>query len=274
MSANHEISRIYDISLSDIKISGDNVRLTDPEKDLDQLAASIAIHGLLQPVVLEGEYGKPPYKLISGQRRFLAHERILKKEKILAVFAGTLTRTEAIIRSLVENLQRAELEYGDTSRAVTELFNELGTIDAVQESTGLSKKRIKDHLLIEARASTKMKSLLHEGKVSPADVKRALQAAQDDIQKAEELLDLIIAYSPTAHVKRRLIHYGNTSPAASAVEIFENAVKPHVEQKIVISISDELRGALEKATRSMEMEPSDLAEKVLSEWLKDQGFAV
>jgi len=68
------LDTIYEIPLRDIKISDNNVRLHDPGKDLEELAASIKRHGLLQPVVLLGDYGKPPYKLISGQRRFLAHQ--------------------------------------------------------------------------------------------------------------------------------------------------------------------------------------------------------
>src|SRR4051794_31398658 len=115
------ISEIFDIQLKDINIGDHNVRLTNPEKDLDQLAASIKQQGLLQPIVLEGEHGHPPYQLVSGQRRLLAHEKFLDAKSIRAVFVGKISRTEAIIRSLVENLQRSDLEFRDTARAVTEL---------------------------------------------------------------------------------------------------------------------------------------------------------
>jgi ParB family chromosome partitioning protein len=90
------------------------------------LAASIEKHGLLQPVVLMGKYGKPPYELISGQRRLLAHQRILKRSDIRAVFIGNLSNTDAVVRSLVENMQRLELEYADTAKAVTYLYEKYG----------------------------------------------------------------------------------------------------------------------------------------------------
>src|SRR5262245_19869685 len=109
------LETIYEVSLDEIEVSDDNVRLSDAMKDLDELAASIKRHGLLQPVVLLGQYGKPPYGLISGQRRFLAHKQILRTKKIRAVFAGNLSKTEAVVRSLVENMQRVELEYDDTA---------------------------------------------------------------------------------------------------------------------------------------------------------------
>src|SRR5688572_3321982 len=118
------LGTIYEIPLSEIQISDDNVRQQDPTKDLDELAASIKRHGLLQPVVLNGEHGKPPYELISGQRRFLAHQEILKSPTIRAVFAGKLTHSEALVRSLVENLQRVQLSYEDTAKAVTYLYKQ------------------------------------------------------------------------------------------------------------------------------------------------------
>jgi len=80
---------IYEIKLSAIQISEQNVRKTNAEKELEELMENIKKYGLFQPVVLLGNPGKPPYKLIVGQRRFLAHKR-LKKETIKAVFAGDL----------------------------------------------------------------------------------------------------------------------------------------------------------------------------------------
>jgi hypothetical protein len=72
-------NQIYDIRLKDIEISDDNVRESRATTDLDELAASIELLGLLQPVVLKGEPGKPKYELIGGQRRFLAHQTSLSR---------------------------------------------------------------------------------------------------------------------------------------------------------------------------------------------------
>ena len=268
----YQISQIEDVSLGDIQISNDNVRLHDPEKDLDQLAESIRLHGLLQPVVLVGTKGSPPYDLISGQRRFLAHQKILKATSIRATFVPKMSRKDALIRSLVENLQRTELEFTDTAAAITELYKELGNDRAVSAATGLSLRRVRDHLHIDAQASDKMKGMLSEGKVSAADVKRCLQAAQDNIKKAERLLELIIEKQPTSHQKRRLVEYGQKGGTSSAEQILEEAMKPHVEQKLVIALDDITRKALKTASTAMEMEAGDLAEKVLREWLKENGF--
>lgn len=266
------LEQIHTIPLKDIHISSDNVRHSDPTKDLDELVASIKRHGLLQPVVLLGEYGKPPYKLISGQRRFLAHEQI-QAPTIRAVFAGNLSKTDVVVRSLVENLQRIELDYDDTAKAITYLYQNLGKDEReVQKATGLSVRKIRDFILIEARATPKMKTLLKQKKVSLADVKRAIRAAQDNLKKAEDLLELIIKYKPTAHQKRRVVMYGEQNKGFSAERILEDAMKPHVEQNIVISLSEDLLQGLKEATKSLSIEPEELAVKVLSDWLRGQGF--
>ena len=269
----HPLEKIHDVPLKDIYVSHDNVRHSDPMKDLDELAASIKRHGLLQPVVLAGSPGHPPYELISGQRRLLAHQHILKWKTIRAVFAGNLSKTDAVVRSLVENLQRLELEYEDTAAAVTYLYDRFGKDErAVQKETGLSLRKVREFILIEARATPRMKTLLKQKKVSPADVKRAIRAAQDNLKKAEDLLDLVIKYKPTVYQKRRLVTYGEQQKGASAESIFKEAIKPHVEQNIIISLPEEFQKALTKATKTMAIEAEELAAKVLTDWLRDQGF--
>ena len=267
------LGTIYDIKLTDINVSIDNVRHHDPTKDLDELAASIQRHGLLQPVVLNGEYGKPPYQLIGGQRRFLAHQK-LKAPTIRAVFAGKLTRSQAVVRSLVENLQRVQLSYEDTADAVTELYKTFDGDDRkVQKETGLSLRKVREFILIEAQATPKMKAALRTKKVKPADVKRAIQASQGDIKKAEALVELIIDLKPTTHQKARLVTYGEANDKASAGKILNEAMKPHVEQNLIITLPDEIREALKKATSKLDMDPAELAAKVLGDWLRSEGFA-
>jgi ParB/RepB/Spo0J family partition protein len=269
------LGKIYEIPLTDIRVSHNNVREShaNATKDLDELAASIKKHGLLQPVVLIGEFGKPQYELISGQRRYLAHAQILKRHDIRAVFAAKkLSKTEAVIRSLVENLQRVELEYADTAKAVTFLYKELGDEKEVQKSTGLSLRTIRDFILVEARATPKMKALIKERKVSPADVKRAMRAAQDNLRKAQELLDLMMKFKPSGDQKRRIVSYGQQHKGASAENIFNEAVRAQVEQNIIVTLPPEIRQGLVEATKSLRMDAEELAAKVLSDWLRAQGF--
>ena len=114
------------IPLSDIEVDAQNVRHSAADTDLQELADSIKRHGLLQPIVLRGEFGHPPYKVIIGQRRFLAHRKIPKATEIQATFADHWTDAEAAVRSLAENMCRTELSYADAADAITHLFKQFG----------------------------------------------------------------------------------------------------------------------------------------------------
>src|SRR5688572_29596746 len=114
--------QIIIVKVKDIEVSPQNVRRTNATQDLDQLAASIEKHGLLEPVVLRGNPSDPrPLQLIAGQRRLLAHEK-LGKDTIRAVFTGKIKDQEATILSLIENLQSVDLNHADTAKAITELY--------------------------------------------------------------------------------------------------------------------------------------------------------
>ena len=60
-----------------------NVRKTDPDKAIDELAASIAAHGLLQSLVVrKDKRGK--YAVVAGRRRLLALKSLAEAETIEA----------------------------------------------------------------------------------------------------------------------------------------------------------------------------------------------
>jgi ParB/RepB/Spo0J family partition protein len=274
-----DLSRIYDISIDKIEISEHNVRDTQPAKDVDELAASIEKHGLLQPVVLLGaRTDPPPYKLIIGSRRFLAHRDLLaqKDERwrmVRAIFAGPIDRVQACVRSLAENMQRVDLNHADAAKAITELYVHYGHDDSrVAEETGMSLRRVRQYIYIEELASGRMKEKLRRGEVTPADVKRVLEAAQGNIRKAEGLLDLMTQYKLTGHEKKRVVEYGTTHPDADADDIVTEARRPRVEQVIAVSLSKAMQAALELAVEALSMGPEEVAAQALTEWLSDQGF--
>jgi ParB family chromosome partitioning protein len=263
--------RIYSIPLKEIVISDDNVRQSEPDKDLQELADNIKRHGQLQPVLLIGEYGKPKYQLIIGQRRFLAHRDILRAREIKATFVKKMTDTEAKVCSLAENMCRLELTYKDAADAITALYREFGGNDKrVASETGLSLRKVRQYIYIEELASPETKQKLRQGKVKPVDVQRALRAASDDIGKADKLLDRMKEYDK--YQKERMVEYGQQNPNASVREIVAKAEEPTVEPKLIVKLSDKARSGLVAAAKKMSMEPDEVAAKAVEEWLSTKGF--
>lgn len=112
--------------------------------DLDELAASIAAYGLLQPVVLRrmGER----YQVVAGHRRVAA----LRALGWAAVPALTrqVAESEAYILTLIENLQRDDLSPREEAQALEVLLREQGwgtrqVAEAIKRSPAYVSKRLR-----------------------------------------------------------------------------------------------------------------------------------
>ena len=80
---------------------------------LGELAASIAVHGILQPIVVRS-LADGGYELIAGERRLRA-ARLAGLEVIPAVIRDTDAGTDSLELALIENLQREDLNPIETA---------------------------------------------------------------------------------------------------------------------------------------------------------------
>lgn len=87
--------------------------------ECQDLAASIELHGLQQPVIVK-ELGDNKYKLVAGFRRFVAISVNLGRESIDAVVTTAENVSEI---NLIENLQRKDLSYWEECCAVRQAFH-------------------------------------------------------------------------------------------------------------------------------------------------------
>lgn len=264
------ISRIYHISLKDIKLSALNVRLTDRNRGIEELADSIRKHGLLQPIVLKGLFGNPPYEVVVGQRRFNAFKR-LKEKEIPSVFSDATTDLDFKTLSLAENMHRLELNYADKAEAITSLYLEYGkNANRVARELGLSYPTVAEYIKIEEQATEKAKSMLRKRSITKADVKRAINAAQGDKKKMDRLLDAMPKL--TKYEKDRAVSYGRKERTASAKDIIKEAKTPTLNPTVILTLSQQTDTALDKAEKKMLMDRGAIASLALEKWLKDNGF--
>jgi ParB family transcriptional regulator, chromosome partitioning protein len=271
-----DITVVKEVPLDEIVLQGINVRtdLDSPnsKEGLNELAESIKINGLMQPIVLRGEFGKPPYDVIVGQRRFLAH-KLLGAKNIKATFSGNIDDINALLLSLSENLLRHELNYSDIAEAVTKLYNHFGKDEyKVKEKLGLSIRTIRSYIKIEEQATEKIKELLKAGKVSMADAKRAIDAAQGDKAKADNLVDQMAKL--TRYQKTRVVEFGKQNAKASADEIIVEAEKPKLEETVIMNLPLKVHKALQAASGKLSVDPEEIAMNALVTWLKTNDFLV
>lgn len=112
-----KISELRHIKLSQIVPDPNQPRRSFDEAALDEIAASIKQHGVLQPIVVTPH--KDGYQIVAGERRFRASQRA-GLEKIPAL-VRTLSNQHKLEISLIENIQRRDLNVLETATAYLKL---------------------------------------------------------------------------------------------------------------------------------------------------------
>jgi ParB family chromosome partitioning protein len=150
------------------------------EGELDELAASIKEHGVLQPLVVSAGAVPGEYTLIAGERRLEAARRAGLERVPVVVRAAT--EQERLLLALIENVQRADLSPLETAEAYRQLNDEFG----------LSHEEISKRVAKSRVAVTNTLRLLR----LPEAVRRALASGQLTEGHARALLAL-----PTYHAQ-------------------------------------------------------------------------
>jgi ParB family chromosome partitioning protein len=263
-------TEIYPVKLTEIKVDKLNVRHTDRKAEIEELASSIRKHGQMQPIVLMGEFGTPPYKLIVGQRRFLAHDH-LNSRTINATFIKPMIEKDALLYSLAENMQRVELNHADKAEAITRLYNLYDKDEKkVAKELGKNINTIREYINIEEQATEKAKKLLKNRTLSKTDAIRILNASGGDKIKADKLIDTFKTLSQFE--KKRAVEYGKSNPKATVEDIDTNAKKQKLQETIIVKLPKRLEEALEKASRKILLDKDEVAAKAIEEWLISNGF--
>ena len=126
-----------DISLDDLIIGKAQVRVQDVGAGIEELAESIRVQGLLQPIVVCKAETKGKWEVLTGQRRFLAHKWLNLSSITAAVLNERVSIAEAKTISITENLIRRKLTGKELIDGITFLYNHYTSAKHVAEATGL-----------------------------------------------------------------------------------------------------------------------------------------
>jgi len=146
------------------------------EKDLDELAASIQEHGIIQPLIVsKGEGGN--YILIAGERRLRAAKKI--GLRMVPAILRQANDRELLELALIENIQRADLNPLEEADAYYQLTEDFGlSHEEVARRVGKSRPAVSNTLRLLQLSDTVKKALVES--YSHADEKD-----QDSDQQTE-----------------------------------------------------------------------------------------
>ena len=126
--------QVCNIPVSEIHPSDENPRQNMDEESVKELAESIKIYGVLQPVIIrpDEDFGTEasPWEMVCGHRRLKACE-LLGLETIPAIIRDDMSDDEAYDLMIVENLQRQDLSPLDEAVAYKALYDGFPTTGRV-----------------------------------------------------------------------------------------------------------------------------------------------
>lgn len=202
-SAVSEGGGVFQVSTDAIARNPRQPRQAIREKELEELAASIREHGIIQPLVVSPASGGT-YTLIAGERRWQAARRA--GMRTVPVVIRTATDQQLLELALIENVQRADLNALEEAEAFQHLAREFGlSHDAIASRVGKSRVAITNTLRL-LDACSAVKQALVDGKITEGHARAllALSSAKAQEIALNRVVNLDLSVRQTELLARKL----------------------------------------------------------------------
>jgi ParB family transcriptional regulator, chromosome partitioning protein len=244
---------------------------------LDELAASIREHGVIQPLVvqeIQTPYGSR-YQLIAGERRWRAAQRA-GMTTVPAILKG-VTPQQMLELALVENIQRQELNALEEADAYRQLIQEFElTQDQVAQKVGKDRTTISNALRLLKMPDTLKEAVLNET-IREGHARALMQITDEQkqtgllkniveqnlsVRQTEELVRRTNAQTTDANEPAKKAANGNASGRPSSSVVRHSSSSPDTT-----SLEQDLRTAL---GTKVELYRSQRGGKIIIEFYSDE----
>jgi len=135
----------FQLSLNKIHVNPNQPRTNFDSKEIDNLVVSIKELGIIQPITVR-KINDDKYEIISGERRYRA-SKIANLDSIPCYIKEVENDTDLLKMSLVENVQRVDLDPIEISLTYQRLINEYNlNIDVISRLVGKDRSTISNYV--------------------------------------------------------------------------------------------------------------------------------
>src|SRR5437660_8702053 len=255
--------KVHQINLVTIVPSALQPRKDFAREALQELVDSIRQHGIIQPLIVRERATASPsgsgagarFELIAGERRWRAAQEIgLTQVPVIIRSANDL---EVLELSLIENLQRADLNPIEEAQGYARLANEFGMRqEDIALKVGRSRAAVANALrLLDLHPQVQVWLAQNLISVGHAKVLLALKAHEEQLLTAETVLRRNATVRSTERLVARLLGIGRSrrkyrrvtresSATGTAVEDLQNRLQQHLVTHVIIHHGDK-RGRIE-----------------------------
>ncbi|MDO8626252.1 MAG: ParB/RepB/Spo0J family partition protein [Candidatus Magasanikbacteria bacterium] len=235
------LDKLWLVPLSEITANPNQPRKNFAPAELEELAASIKEHGILQPLLVS-EKSDGGYELIAGERRLRAARRAgLTSVPVIVKKYSDETKLSI---SLIENIQRADLNPIEEAFAYKRLIEEFGlTQEAVASKVGKSRPSVANMIRL-LELPNEVQQALIDGKISTGQARAVLSIGDKKAQL--DILASMLGSKITVRELERTATAQNPSRARGRdpnLNYLEEKLRAALGTKVTISQKGE-RGAV------------------------------
>ena len=242
--------KIRQVSLTSIVPSPLQPRKDFDDEALAELVDSIRQHGIIQPLVVRDVAGR--HELIAGERRWRAAQQAgLGEVPIITRVASDL---EVLELSLIENLQRADLNPIEEAQAYARLATEFGMRqEDIAQKVGRSRAAVANSMRL-LDLHEQVQAWVTQGLISVGHAKVLLALKEPEEQRA--VAETILRRSATVRATERLVarQLGQTRPkrrrqqavsvSSAAIDDLQSRLQEHLGTRVTLH-HGEKRGRIE-----------------------------
>jgi len=185
------------ISIDKLKPGKFQPRRRFDDAAIDNLAESVAVHGVLQPLLVRPLAGGT-FEIIAGERRWRAAQKAQVHE--VPVIVQELSDRDALEIALIENLQREDLTVLEEAEGYQRLMDEFRhTQDVLANRLGKSRSHVANMLRL-LKLPNKVKQYMQEGVLSAGHARTLV-----GVENAEKLAEIVVKRGLNVRQTEKLI---------------------------------------------------------------------
>lgn len=231
------VGSITRIPLSSIEVNPNQPRRTFDEKPLQELAESIKLHDIIQPITVV-KLANKKYQLISGERRFKASH--LAGLKDIPAYVRVANDQEILEMGLLENLQRENLNAIEIGLAYKRLMAECNlTQEEVADRMKKERSTVTNYIrLLKLPPSIQVSVRNKEFTMGHARALLGLEHIEQQLFAAKEIKDKELSVRATEELVKQIIANKTSSqPAKSSVAAVLPAAYKRIEDQLASHLS-------------------------------------
>lgn len=252
---------MLELNINQIQPNSDQPRTRFDEENLEELARSIRINGIVQPLLVR-RVGSG-YQLVAGERRWRAAQRAGLER--VPVVVRDISDDKMLELALIENIQRQELNPIEEAYAYKRLIEKLGlTQEMVAQRVGKDRSVIANHIRL-LRLPDDVQQFVEEDRISMGHARALLGVEEAEVQLkvARSIIEGGLSVRETERAIKKIVNGINPSVATTKQIVNSDANVKNAEAKLKRRFNTQVR---------IKANPEDKGGRIEIEYYNDEDL--